>query len=153
MAMSKRPQGLILIICYKAFTASLFTISAISIFLTLKNYEGLHEFSNNLVLEGKHGIVTFTLQKVLGVNPKTLEFSGFATAAYAFVSLIEAVGLWFQKGWAKWLVIGIVGISIPPEIYELSKGISWIKFIVFILNIVIFGYLLSDFLKGRKAKI
>ena len=152
MATSKRPQGLILIICYKAFTASLFTFSAISIFLTLKHYEGLQGFSNNLVLEGKHGIVTFTLQKILGVNPKTLEFSGFATAAYAVVSSIEAAGLWFQKGWAKWLVIGIVGISIPPEIYELIKGISWIKFLVFVLNIIIFVYLLSNFLKDRKSK-
>ncbi len=149
--MSKRPQGLILIICYKAFSASLFTISAISIFLTLKHYEGLHDFANNLALEGKKGVVAFILNKILGIGPQTLQFGGFAALGYAFFSVIEAVGLWFQKAWAKWLVISIVGISIPPEIYELIQGVSWIKILVFALNIVIFLYLLNDFLQERKS--
>lgn len=151
--MRQRPKGLILIVCYKAFSASLFTISAISIFLTLKHYEGLQQFASSLVLEGKRGVVAFTLDKILGINPKTLEFSGFAALAYALVSIAEALGLWFQKAWAKWLVIFIVGISIPPEIYELFKGLSWIKLIVFVLNIIIFVYLIGDFLKERKRKI
>jgi uncharacterized membrane protein (DUF2068 family) len=150
--MSKRPQGLILIICYKAFSASLFIISAISIFLTLNHYEGLQDFANNLALEGKKGIITFTLNKILGISPRTLEFGGFAALGYAFVSVVEAIGLWFQKAWAKWLVIFIVGISIPPEIYELIQGLSWIKLLIFALNIVIFLYLLNDFLQERKRE-
>jgi Predicted membrane protein (DUF2127) len=150
--MSKRPQGLILIICYKAFTSTLFIISAVSIFLTLKHYEGLQSFSDGLVLGGRHGILSFGLHKILGVNPKTLEFSGFAALAYGIVSSIEAVGLWFQKEWAEWLVIGIVAVSVPPEIYELIKGFSWLKIAAFILNIIILIYLVSKFFNDRKKK-
>jgi uncharacterized membrane protein (DUF2068 family) len=147
--MSKRPQGLILIIYYKAFTAALFIISSISIFLTLRNYQELYAFANDLVPDGKNEIISFGLNKVLGVNPKTLEFGGFVTAAYGVVSSIEATGLWFRKEWAEWLVIGIVGVSIPPEIYELIKGFSWLKIFAFVLNIVIFIYLIINFLKER----
>jgi uncharacterized membrane protein (DUF2068 family) len=150
--MSYRSPALLLIICYKAFTATLFALSALSIFLTLKNYEGLQEFSETLVLAGKRGVVAFLVEKVAGLSPKNLAFSGFASVIYSFVSALEAVGLWFQKAWAKWLVIGIVGISIPPEIYELVLGISSIKLFVFILNLGIFGYLIADFLKTRGSK-
>jgi uncharacterized membrane protein (DUF2068 family) len=150
--MRNRPPALLLIICYKAFTATLFALSALAIFLTLKNYEGLQDFSESLVLAGKRGVVAFLVEKVVGLSPKTLTFSGFASVIYSFVSALEAVGLWFQKAWAKWLVIGIVGISIPPEIYELVLGISLIKLFVFILNLGIFGYLIADFLKTRGSK-
>ena len=40
-----------------------------------------------------------------------------------------------------------VGISIPPEIYELVRGISIIKAIVFVINVAVFVYLLKSFPK------
>jgi uncharacterized membrane protein (DUF2068 family) len=40
------------------------------------------------------------------------------------------VGLWYEKTWAKILVIGLVGISIPPEIFELLQGFTTIKLVV-----------------------
>jgi len=38
-----------------------------------------------------------------------------------------------------------VGISIPPEIFELWQGFSVIKIIVLLLNILVFWYLLREF--------
>jgi uncharacterized membrane protein (DUF2068 family) len=34
---------------------------------------------------------------------------------------MEAIGLWYERFWAQWLIIGTVGISIPPELFELWK--------------------------------
>jgi uncharacterized membrane protein (DUF2068 family) len=41
------------------------------------------------------------------------------------------------------LVVGLVGISIFPEIYELIHGVTPIKAIVFILNVAMLWYLLT----------
>jgi uncharacterized membrane protein (DUF2068 family) len=90
-------------------------------------------------------------RKNLELNPRTLEFSGIAAFIYAGVTTIEAVGLWYQKIWASWLVVGLVAISILPEILELIKGFSILKLIVFLVNLGIFAYLLREFPKQHRS--
>ncbi len=140
-----RPNGLIAIVSYKAFNTALFAIAAMAVFLASKNYEDLQNFAESVALTGKKGIIAWVLEKILNFNPRTLQFSAVGLAIYAVVTAIEAIGLWYEKAWARWLVIGVVSISIPPEIYELTKGISILKLIVFILNLIIFWYLLREF--------
>jgi uncharacterized membrane protein (DUF2068 family) len=145
--MSKRPPGLLVVIVYKAFTAALFAVTSIAILLTLKNYEGLQQLSESLFLAGKQGVIAWIVQTLLNINPKTLHFGGIVAAVYAGVTCIETIGLWYQKNWARWLVIGVVAISIPPEIFELSEGFSPLKLIAFLLNLAILIYLLLKFPK------
>ncbi|MEH2046668.1 DUF2127 domain-containing protein [Nostoc sp.] len=145
--MEKRPLGLVAIVIYKTFAALLLMVTSIALLLTLKNYQTLEAFSENYVLEGKSIIINWLLKKVVNLNPRTLGFSGIGTGIYAIVTAIEAVGLWYEKGWAHVLVLGLVGISIPLEIYELIRGISPIKTLVFVLNLAVFGYLLRNFPK------
>ena len=127
-------------------------VTAIALLLAMKNYEGLQDFSSNYELEGKTGIIDWVLDKILNLNPRTLQFSGIGAAAYAIVTAIEAIGLWFEKRWAHVLVLGLVGISIPPEVYELTKGFSVLKFVVFILNGAVFWYLVRTFPKHKEPK-
>jgi len=35
---------------------------------------------------------------------------------YAILTVVEAVGLWYEKGWATILFLLLLGISILPEI-------------------------------------
>jgi uncharacterized membrane protein (DUF2068 family) len=143
----KRPNALIAIVAYKAFTATLFAVTAIAIFLAYKNFENLQDFSESMTLSGKRGMIAWGLEKVTNMKPRTLEFSAIGAALYAIVTAIEAVGLWYEQAWARWLVLIVVGISIPVEIFELTKGFSIIKFVIFALNVGIFWYLLSEFPK------
>ncbi|MEH2025246.1 DUF2127 domain-containing protein [Nostoc sp.] len=145
--MKKRPLGLVAIVLYKSFTALLLMVTSIALLLTLKNYQTLEAFSDNYVLEGKSIIIDWLLNKVVNLNPRTLAFSGIGTGIYAIVTVIEAIGLWYEKRWAHVLVLALVGISIPPEIYELIRGISLIKILVFVLNLAVFGYLFRNFPK------
>ncbi|PHM07910.1 DUF2127 domain-containing protein [Nostoc sp. 'Peltigera malacea cyanobiont' DB3992] len=145
--MEKRPLGLVAIVLYKSFAALLLMVTSIALLLTLKNYQTLEAFSENYVLESKSIIIDWLLKKVVNLNPRTLAFSGIGTGIYAIVTAIEAVGLWYEKRWAHVLVLGLVGISIPPEIYELIQGISLIKIFVFLLNLAVFGYLFRNFPK------
>ncbi|MEH2296837.1 DUF2127 domain-containing protein [Nostoc sp.] len=148
--MKKRPLGLVVIVLYKTFTALLLMATAIALLLTLKNYQNLEAFSDDYVLEGKSIIIDWLLNKVLNLNPRTLAFSGIGAGVYAIVTSIEAIGLWYEKRWAHVLVLGLVGISIPPEIYELIRGFSAIKILILVLNLAVFGYLLRNFPKHRK---
>ncbi|MBD2530148.1 DUF2127 domain-containing protein [Nostoc flagelliforme FACHB-838] len=145
--MKKRPLGLVAIVLYKSFTAFLLLVTSIALLWTLKNYQTLEAFSENYVLKGKSIIIDWLLNKVINLNPKTLAFSGIGAGIYAIVTIIEAIGLWYEKRWAHLLVLGLVGISIPLEIYELIEGISAIKTFIFLLNLAVFGYLFRNFPK------
>ena len=147
--MKKRPIVLIAIVFYKLFVASLLMATAIALLLAMKNYEGLQDFADNYELEGKTGIIEWVLDKILNLNSRTLQFSGIGAMVYSIVTAIEGLGLWYQKRWAHILVLVLVGISIPPEIYELVKGFSVLKSIVFIVNVVVFWYLIRTFPKHK----
>jgi uncharacterized membrane protein (DUF2068 family) len=143
----QRPAGLLAIIIYKGFVALLLAVTSIVLLLALKNHNALVIFSESYELEGKRQIIEWGLQKIIDIKPQTLKFSGIATGIYAFVTVIEAIGLWYEKTWAKILVIGLVGISIPPEIFELFNSFSLLKLLVFIVNITAFMYLIRHFYK------
>ncbi|MFB2974871.1 DUF2127 domain-containing protein [Microseira sp. BLCC-F43] len=146
----KRPRGLVAIVIYKSLIAGLLAIASVALLLAIQNYQSIDEFANQYVLEGKREIIRFILSKFLSLNPKSLQFSGIFAGVYAVVTAIEAVGLWYEKKWASLLVIALVGISLPLEVWELIKGISPIKLIVFVVNLAIFLYLLFDFKKTKQ---
>lgn len=137
---------------YKTFVAALLMVTAIALLLTLRNYEALADFSDSYTLEGKSGIIDWVLEKLLNLSPRTLRFSGFGALGYAIVTAIEAIGLWYEQRWAHILVLFLVGISIPPEIYELTRGISILKAIVFVINVAVFVYLLKSFPRHTSSK-
>ena len=143
----KRPPGLVAIVIYKGFVALLLAATSLVLLLALKNHEALIMLSQSYVLEGKLEIIEWLLEKVINIKSSTLKFSGIAAGIYALVTAIESVGLWYEKTWAKILVIGLVGISIPPEIFELIQGLTVLKMLVFIVNIAVLWYLIRHFHK------
>ena len=147
----QRPPGLIAIVLYKSFVASLLTVTSIALLLALKNHQVLEKFAESYLLESQVKIVEFLLNKVLIIKPKTLLISGLATGLYAILSALEAVGLWYEKAWATILVLLLVGISIAPEIYELVRGVTGLKLVVFIANLAVLWYLLHHLPKHGKG--
>ena len=143
----KRPPGLVAIVIYKGFVALLLAATSLVLLLALKNHEALIMLSQSYVLEGKLEIIEWLLEKVINIKSSTLKFSGMAAGIYALVTAIESVGLWYEKTWAKILVIGLVGISILPEIFELIQGLTVLKMLVFIVNIAVLWYLIRHFYK------
>jgi uncharacterized membrane protein (DUF2068 family) len=147
---NKRSTGLLAIVIYKTFVASLLAVTSIALLFTLKKHHALAVFSESYILETKLTIIEWLINKILNISPEKLKFSGIAAGAYAIVTAIEAVGLWYEKSWATLLVLGLVGISIPPEIFELTKKITILKLIVFLVNIAVFWYLLRHFKNQKK---
>lgn len=150
--LKKRPFGLLAIVVYKSFVASLLAVTSVALLLAMRNYDSLADFAESYTIEGKTQLIDWLLDKILNLDPRTLKFSGIGAGVYALLTAIEAVGLWYEKRWAHILVLVLVGISIPPEIYELMHGITPIKVIVFVINIVVFWYLISHFPKHKDIK-
>lgn len=149
--MSRHPTGLLVIIGYKIFTATVLALTAIAILLALKNHEAMQAWTENLELAGREGAVTWILEHVIQVRRRTLAFGALAASFYAGLSGLEAIGLWLERAWGRWLILISVGISIPIEIYELSTGFSAIKLIVFMLNVGIFAYVMLRFPKHHHS--
>lgn len=143
----KRPLGLVLIVAYKGFTFMILSATAIALLLALKNYDHLAAIAENYMLIGKKQLIRWLLERALKLQPRTLQLAGAIAYAYAALTLLEAIGLWYEKNWARWLVIGLVSLSLPPEVFELAKGFSWIKWGVFFINLGVLWYLLREFPK------
>ena len=149
---SSRPPALIAIVIYKCFTTGLLTFVAIGLFLTSKKYDALWDFAENYMLVGKREIIKAGLAQILSISTPKMQLAAIVTSIYAAVSGIEAIGLWYQKAWATIMVVGIVGITIPVEIFEIFHKASLIKVGIFAINIAMFVYLLRHAVEEHKHR-
>lgn len=124
-------------------------VTAIALWFTLKHHQRLEQFSESYLLESKLMLIDWILDKLLSFDPKTLKYASLAATLYAGLTMIEVMGLWYDKVWAETLVIVLVGMSIPLELLELLYGFSLTKLIVFIINASILGYLVHRFMVHR----
>jgi len=60
---------------------------------------------------------------------------------YALMRFVEAYGLWFARRWAEWFALLSGGVYVPIELYELLKGVTWIKIGFVLVNLVIVLYM------------
>jgi uncharacterized membrane protein (DUF2068 family) len=148
-----RPRALVAIVIYKCFTVGLLTCVAIGLFLTSKKYDSLSTFAEEYMMTGKREIIKAGLEQIVSVSTTKMQLGAAVALAYAAVNGIEAVGLWYQKAWATLLVVGIVGLTIPVEIYEIVHKASIVKFVVFAINLAMFVYLLRHALEEHKKRL
>ena len=93
------------------------------------------------VNNSSHGVV-HDLQRLFAVSTRNLYLVGAASAVYAVMEGTEAVGLWLGRRWAEYLTFVATVVFVPYEIYELTKGISWLKLLALVINLLIVIYLL-----------
>lgn len=60
---------------------------------------------------------------------------------YAMVRFVEAFGLWRQKRWAAWFGLLSGGAYVPIELFEITRGVTWPKMVLLIVNAGVVGYL------------
>jgi uncharacterized membrane protein (DUF2068 family) len=151
--MSKsRPPALLAIVIYKCFTVGLLTCVAIGLFVTSKKYDDLWAFSEDYMLVGKREVIKAGLATVLSVSTSKMQLGAIVALIYAAVNVLEAVGLWHQKAWATIMVAGIVGLTIPLEIFEIFHKASLVKVSVFVINVAMFVYLLRHAIEEHKHR-
>jgi len=74
-------------------------------------------------------------------NARLWLLAGFALV-YAIVRGVEAYGLWWGKRWAEWVAVVSGALYIPAELYELARGVTWIKLLLLCVNVCIVAYMI-----------
>ncbi len=60
---------------------------------------------------------------------------------YSFMRFVEAYGLWHARQWAEWFALVSGSVYLPIELYELSRGVTWLKVILVVINLLIVFYM------------
>ena len=87
------------------------------------------------------GLVS-TIRHFLRLGSTELTWIGIGLAAYGLVEMAECVGLWMLRRWAEYLAVVATSVGLPIEIYELAKGFTITKLVVFLVNVGFVLYIL-----------
>jgi uncharacterized membrane protein (DUF2068 family) len=83
------------------------------------------------------------------VTPARLWTAAFLAFIYATLRFIEAYGLWKQRTWAEWFAFGSGALLIPWEIREMLRGITLLRSVLLVGNLVVVGYMFYLLRSGR----
>jgi uncharacterized membrane protein (DUF2068 family) len=133
----------------RAIHVVVFGLLAIALFTFASHSKALHRdyinVMNDLADGGPgasqaRGILGY-FRHVFSYSPAHLIRLGLIVASYAALAAVEMVGLWRNRRWAEYLTSVAITAFIPVEIYELSNGVSVLKIVVFLINVVVLAYL------------
>jgi len=89
-------------------------------------------------------IIVELANRVAEITQHDLHWVVIFLVVYACFMLLQAGGLAFRVRWIVWLVIGESAFFVPIEMFELVHRPSWIKFIIFAVNVLIVWYLYAN---------
>jgi uncharacterized membrane protein (DUF2068 family) len=81
------------------------------------------------------------IQSLLHVSSSNLKLLALGITGLAVVSGIEAFALWQAKRWGEYFAMIVTSLGLPFEVYELSKAVTATKVTLFVLNLLLVGYL------------
>ena len=150
---SPRAAGLKLVAIFEG--AKGFLVLAAGCGLLLLIHRDLHQLAAELIgfmhLNPANRYPRIFLDLADRIHDGNLWTMAGAAAAYAAARLAEAVGLWLERRWAEWFGFLSGAMYLPLEFYELLKGVSRPKLILFTLNLAIVLYLLNVLMRHRAA--
>ena len=81
------------------------------------------------------------IEAASNLTDRRITFLALFALLYAFMRFIESFGLWFAKRWAEWFALVSGCVYFPIELYELIKGVTWLKIVFVLINLVIVIYM------------
>ena len=85
--------------------------------------------------------VDLLLDKAALINHGEIKMAAIGAFIYAALFAIEGTGLYFEKVWAEWLIIGEVSLLFPFEIYAIAQKPDLIRIALLMGNILVLIYL------------
>ena len=71
---------------------------------------------------------------------------------YAMARFVEAYGLWHERRWAEWFGLLTGGTYVPLELFEITRGVTWPKVTLLIVNAGIVAYLSLILYQSRQKR-
>jgi uncharacterized membrane protein (DUF2068 family) len=143
---------LVLIAAFKVLQALLFVAIGVGALRLLhKDIEDiLTRLADHLRFNPESRFVNFVLDKASIVDDRLLRRISVAVFCYAGLDLLEGIGLYLEKVWAEYLTLAITASFLPWEIFEISRRITWIRVGLFVINVLVFLYLLKIVIERGK---
>jgi uncharacterized membrane protein (DUF2068 family) len=155
---AQKPQrhnkGLVLIAAYKWVQALLFiAIGVGALRLVHKDIDDVFSrIASDLRFNPESRFVNFVLDKASLLDDPMLRRIGLAAFCYAALGALEGIGLYLEKAWGEYLTLIITASFLPWEIHELVRRQSWQRVSLFVVNTIVFLYLLKIVMDAAKRK-
>jgi len=90
------------------------------------------------------------LARVSNLSPVEVRRLGLVGLVYAGLFLVEGTGLWLERRWGEWATVGITGMLIPVEMYEIVRRPTVLKVLVLVVNVAVVAYLIERIRTSKK---
>src|SRR5271155_3924622 len=122
-----------LIAVYKLAKALLFFAAGLGVRNLL--HRDVSEFLNDYVVEYHidpenrflHRFLEWTLNHASSLTDHRIRFISYLAFFFAFIFMLEGIGLYLRKHWAEYMVLFSTGSLLPIEFYELYLKLAWWK--------------------------
>jgi uncharacterized membrane protein (DUF2068 family) len=138
-------RWLILIAAFKVAQAALFIAIGVGALRLVGKDLGdlLSGLADHLRFNPESKLVNFLLEKAADVDDRMLRRIGEVGFIYAALDLAEGIGLYLEKIWGEYLTLIITASFLPLEVYELTRRITPVRSGLFVINALVFVYLLK----------
>jgi uncharacterized membrane protein (DUF2068 family) len=109
------------------------------------------DFVNRHGVNSENKYIHAMLEKLGGVNRSQMMMMSGGAFFYSGLQLTEGIGLWLEKRWAEFLTAIATSLLLPVEIYEMFVKFTWVRLVIFVVNIFIVWYLVTR-LKDEKQE-
>lgn len=110
--------------------------------LVRRDLRALNPFFRQIHFKVSDSSTISSIEKVLHAKSSTLTIVGIALILYGLLQIAEGVGLWSMRRWGEYLAVVGTTAFIPLEIYEIVDKPTWLKVVVFLINVAAVVYLL-----------
>jgi uncharacterized membrane protein (DUF2068 family) len=151
---SRSRRGLMLIGVLKLLKGLALLIAGIGVLSLLHRdaAETVRHWIEAIRIDPHDRLIDHLLEKIAGVDHRTLRRLGVGTLLYSGVFCTEGIGLLMAQHWAEYMTTGVTASFLPLEVWELFAHPSVVKTIVVLLNVAVVVYLVLEIKKERIAR-
>lgn len=153
MRLQSKISGLQVVAAFEAFKGLLVLLTGVAVFSLM--HQDIQVVAEQLVghmhLNPAKHIPKIFIEVSGNLANQRLLFLALFACLYSSMRFVEAYGLWFQKRWSEWFALVSGSIYLPIELYELTKGFTWIKIGFVSINLIVVMYMAFMLKKNIRA--
>jgi uncharacterized membrane protein (DUF2068 family) len=154
---TKHDAGLMAIGTFKLLESAFFFLVGVGAihFIHRDLGEAAARLAGRLRVDPDGRLVLWVIDHLDEITARRMRQIGVATIFYGGLRVTEGLGLLLEKVWAEYLTVASTFLFLPWEVYEMHRRPDWIRVCLFVVNLVVIGYLVwglrRDGRLGRRA--
>ena len=130
-------QGLLirLIVIKKVVVATLLLLVSVAASISSQDMGRLALLADDLVA-GDRMLLASLARRALDLGPDSLRAIALISGSYALLVYLAAWAAWNERRWGDWLLVALMALPLPYEVYELVQQQSPSDAIVLGLNVL-----------------